>query len=116
MIDKFELLFYRCINCKIVRLTVNSEEKFEYWLAKSQYDLKAADSMFKSGLWLYVAFMCQQSIEKICKGLYTIFINDDVPRIHNLNALIASFKHKIPANLAKEHEMLLNDLSEYYIE
>jgi HEPN domain-containing protein len=26
------------------------------------------------GRWLYVVFMCQQAIEKLCKGLYLLYI------------------------------------------
>ena len=48
-------------------------EKFDYWLDIAQYDLDTAEAMFISGRWLYVVFMCQQAIEKLCKGLYLLF-------------------------------------------
>lgn len=43
---------------------MNSEEKYEYWLDIAKYDLETAEAMFDSGRYLYVVFMCQQSIEK----------------------------------------------------
>jgi HEPN domain-containing protein len=44
---------------------MDSQEKFEYWVDIARYDLDTADAMFKTGRWLYVAFMCQQAIEKL---------------------------------------------------
>jgi len=58
-------------------------EKFEYWLDIAQYDLVTADAMLSGGRWLYVVFMCQQAVEKLVKGLYTLYTDDSVPRIHN---------------------------------
>jgi HEPN domain-containing protein len=47
------------------KLIVNTQEKFEYWLDAAQYDLESANHNYKSKRWLYVAFMCQQAIEKL---------------------------------------------------
>ena len=49
---------------------MDSSEKFNYWKDIAQYDLDTAQAMFDAGRWLYVVFMCQQAIEKLCKGLY----------------------------------------------
>jgi len=67
---------------------MDSNEKYEYWHDIAQYDLETAQAMFESGRWLYVVFMCQQSIEKLCKGLYLLYIDDNIPRIHDINSLI----------------------------
>jgi HEPN domain-containing protein len=48
---------------------MNKEEKYIYWLKLAQYDLDTADTMFTGGRWFYVAFMCQQAIEKHCNGV-----------------------------------------------
>lgn len=48
--------------------------------------------MYESGRYLYVAFTCQQSIEKITKGLYTMFTNDEPPRIHNIWQIFRALK------------------------
>jgi HEPN domain-containing protein len=44
-----------------------SNEK--YWLEIASYDLKTAEAMLNSKRFLYVGFMCHQSIEKILKGI-----------------------------------------------
>ena len=51
---------------------MTAEEKYVYWLELAKYDLESASSMHSTGRWFYVVFMCQQAIEKLCKGLYTI--------------------------------------------
>jgi len=35
-------------------------KKYEYWEDIADYDLETADSMLKTGRYLYVVFMCQQ--------------------------------------------------------
>lgn len=40
--------------------------------------------MLVSGRYLYVVFMCQQSIEKLVKGLYVLSIDQEPPRVHNI--------------------------------
>ena len=48
-------------------------EKYFYWETSAEYDLLTAEAMQKAGRYLYVAFMCQQAIEKINKGLYVLY-------------------------------------------
>ena len=47
---------------------MNNEEKYKYWLDIAEYDLETARAMYISGRYLYVAFMCQQAVEKNSKG------------------------------------------------
>ncbi|MDR1700902.1 MAG: HEPN domain-containing protein [Lachnoclostridium sp.] len=49
--------------------SLDSTDKFLYWKDIAEYDLETAEAMFRTGRWLYVVFMCQQSIEKLCKGI-----------------------------------------------
>lgn len=35
-----------------------------YWIEIAKYDLETAEAMLKSKRYLYVGFMCHQSIEK----------------------------------------------------
>ena len=74
---------------------MTNEEKFEYWLDIAQYDLKAAGTMYRGGRWLYVVFMCQQSLEKLVKGLYTLYIGDNVPQIHDTRTIFLKFRDKL---------------------
>ena len=83
---------------------MTKEEKFNYWIELAQYDLDTATAMFITGRWFYVAFMCQQAIEKCCKGLYTLYIDDNVPKIHNIKTIFSRFKEKIPIAAAVDEE------------
>ena len=94
---------------------MDSQEKFEYWWDIAQYDLETAQAMFDAGRWLYVVFMCQQAIEKLCKGLYLLFIDDDVPRIHDINSLITKFADKLPEPINDEKRLLFAKLSAFYL-
>jgi uncharacterized protein YeeX (DUF496 family) len=44
------------------------EKKINYWIELSDYDLETAEAMLKSKRYLYVGFMCHQTIEKIFTG------------------------------------------------
>lgn len=46
-------------------------------------DLNVAEDLFKTGHWLYVAFMCHQVIEKTLKAYWCICRDDDPPYIHD---------------------------------
>ena len=74
---------------------MTNEEKFEYWLDIAQYDLETADSMCKSGRWLYVVFACEQSIEKLVKGLYILHLGKDPNKIHDIRTLFLEFSDKL---------------------
>ena len=60
------------------------EDKIKYWLELAHYDLDSARVMLKGGKYLYVGFMCHQTIEKALKAYYTDCHNDAPPYIHNL--------------------------------
>ena len=75
---------------------MNVEKKYEYWLDIAEYDLETAKAMLAGGRWLYVVFMCQQAIEKLVKGLYILYVNDDVPRIHNIKTIFKRFENQLP--------------------
>ena len=64
---------------------MDSFEKYLYWEDIAQYDIDTAESMFKTGRYLYVAFMCQQSIEKLVKGLFVYYNNEEPLKTHNIN-------------------------------
>jgi HEPN domain-containing protein len=71
---------------------LDAQEKYGYWLETAQYDLDTADAMFASGRWVYVVFMCQQAIEKLVKGLYVLYVDDNVPKTHNIRILVERLK------------------------
>jgi HEPN domain-containing protein len=94
---------------------MDSQEKFEYWLESAQYDLDTAEAMFNTGRWFYVVFMCQQAIEKRVKGLYTIFKNDNVPRIHEIAILLKSFEGELSEPISDERYTFFIKLSTFYV-
>ncbi len=63
------------------------EKKIQYWLELSDYDLETAEAMLQSRRFLYVGFMCHQSIEKIFKAYYTRLKADTAPYSHSLSYL-----------------------------
>ena len=54
-------LFYLCYKVS------DMDDKAQYWIEISDYDLETAEAMLHSKRYLYVGFMCHQAIEKIFK-------------------------------------------------
>ncbi|MCL1820010.1 MAG: HEPN domain-containing protein [Oscillospiraceae bacterium] len=94
---------------------MNKQEKYEYWLDSAEYDMETAKAMDASGRWLYVVFMCQQAIEKLVKGLYTLYADDNVPKTHNITFLIREFENKLPVAVTEEQYDLFIKLRAFYI-
>jgi HEPN domain-containing protein len=94
---------------------MTAEEKYEYWLDIAEYDLESANTMFEGGRWLYVVFMCQQTIEKLVKGLYILYVDDDVPRLHDINDILSRFSDKLPSTISEEQHNFFDRLSRYYL-
>jgi len=63
---------------------MTTEEKIQYWVELSDYDLEAADAMLRSKMYLYVGFMCHQTIEKILKAVYSKLKEETPPFVHKL--------------------------------
>jgi HEPN domain-containing protein len=83
------------------------------WLERSNYDLETAKAMLDAGRYLYVAYMCQQAIEKLLKAIIAQHGKENLP-IHNLNRLaeLAELRRE----LAAEQVDLLAELTAYNIE
>ena len=94
---------------------MTAEEKYAYWLELANYDLESASAMFTAGRWFYVVFMCQQAIEKLCKGLYTLHIDDNVPKIHNIKTIVSRFKDKLPDVISEDTLRFFDNLSAQYL-
>jgi len=60
-------------------------EKVKYWLELSDYDYETAVAMQQSGRYLYVGFMCHQSIEKILKAYFSLNNSEQAPFSHSLS-------------------------------
>ncbi len=85
----------------------------EHWAERSLYDLDTAKIMLDTGRYLYVAYMCQQTIEKILKALIAQLGKENFP-IHNLNRLaeIADINNE----LTSEQFNFIAELTPYHIE
>ena len=59
-----------------------------YWIELSEYDLNVAGSLSEKGHYLYMGFMCHQSVEKMLKAVYVAKFNSAPPYIHKLDKLI----------------------------
>ena len=79
--------------------------KIEYWLDLAIYDLETAKAMLDSKRFLYVGFMCHQTIEKGLKAYYANLHNDQPPYIHNLIRL---------AEKAGLYESMSEDQKDFY--
>lgn len=63
------------------------DEKVKYWIDLSDYDLDTALAMLQSKRYLYVGFMCHQTIEKIFKAYFTKNKKETAPLSHSLSFL-----------------------------
>jgi len=88
------------------------ENAIQEWIKMSEYDLKTAEAMLETERYLYVAFMCQQAIEKILKAIYCQEKNELPPRTHNLLYLLDILELKI----ADSDKTLLSMLNQFYLE
>lgn len=84
----------------------------EYWVKIARYDLKTAEAMLKTGRYMYVLFMCQQTLEKLLKGLYVIRKKQFPPRIHNLLRLGELTNLKWDETIGP----VIEELNRYYLE
>ncbi|MDR3185780.1 MAG: HEPN domain-containing protein [Christensenellaceae bacterium] len=59
--------------------------------------------------------MCQQSIEKLVKGLYIVYIDDNIPMIHNITELLKRFENKLPFPVPQKTYSFFDNLTAYYL-
>jgi len=91
------------------------DEKFNYWKLYAERDLDAAQAMFETGKWFYVLFMCQQSVEKLIKGVYNLYVDGDVPKTHNISMLANRIEDSSNILFDEYKHQLFNTLSKYYL-
>jgi HEPN domain-containing protein len=91
-----------------------SQKIIDNWLSLAEYDLTTAQDMLKAKRYLYVAFMCQQSIEKVLKACYVKHHAATPPYTHNLLRLIKELNFK--GEMGDEMMGAIEELNSYYIE
>ena len=87
------------------------EEKFESWKEHADRDLDAACGMYESGRWFYVAFCCQQAVEKLAKGLYLLHLGENAPKIHNVKAIVSCFEEYIANGIPAKYQTYSETIS-----
>jgi len=65
-------------------------DKVKYWSELSDYDYDTADAMLRTGRYLYVGYMCHQTLEKIFKAYWSSKKVEPAPYSHNLINLAQS--------------------------
>lgn len=63
------------------------DDKVKYWVEMSDYDYDTAIAMLKTMRYLYVGFMCHQSIEKMLKAYWSSVLDIPPLKIHSLSRL-----------------------------
>ena len=91
-----------------------SEKVIKNWLSLAEYDFQTAKAMIDSGRYLYVAFTCEQTIEKILKAIYAKEKDETPPYTHNLIKLLNTLS--IFSSVDEEKTEFIELLNSYYIE
>ena len=104
---------------------MNKLEKCGYWLMLSNYDLGTIDALIQGERWVYVAYLCQQAVERQLKGMYVYFMETEPPKTHNVNFLFSKItageEFRTQTDLARveerknECEDFLMDVMFYYM-
>lgn len=63
------------------------EDRVRYWMDMSEYDIETAEAMLETKRYLYVGFMCHQTIEKALKAFWTANLTEIPLKIHTLTRL-----------------------------
>ena len=59
-------------------------EKYEYWLTLSKYDMETSKVLLDAERYSYVPVMCQQSIERMLKGMFICNTGKEASKTHNI--------------------------------
>lgn len=89
--------------------------KAEYWLESAEYDLQTARAMLETKRYLYVGFMCHQTVEKALKAVLVAKKPDEeLPYIHKLMRL--ANLSSVSEEMSEEQLRLLDVLSPLNVE
>lgn len=104
---------------------MDKKEKYRYWLMLSNYDLETIDCLIMGERWVYVAYLCQQAMERQLKGMYVYYNDAESPKTHNSNFLFTKVTNsqkfleqvdqELFATRKEEVEDFLVDLMFYYM-
>ena len=89
-------------------------DKVTYWIEMSDYDFDTAKAMLETKRYLYVAFMCHQTIEKILKAYWSKVLEEPPLKIHNLSRLAE--KSGLDKDMSEEQTDFIDKLEPLNIE
>lgn len=89
-------------------------DKVTYWIEMSDYDFDTAKAMFETKRYLYVAFMCHQTIEKILKAYWSYTLEEPPLKIHSLSRLAE--KSGLDKDMSEEQTDFIDELEPLNIE
>ena len=89
-------------------------EKTKYWLEMAEYDFETARVMLQGRRFLYVGFMCHQTIEKILKAFYVSKLKENPPHTHNLTYLAQ--QTGVYDNMSEDQKSILDILEPLIVE
>lgn len=89
-------------------------DKVTYWIEMSDYDFDTAKAMLETKRYLYVAFMCHQTIEKILKAYWSNALEEPPLKVHNLSRLAE--KSGLDKDMSEEQMDFIDELEPLNIE
>ncbi|ACL21873.1 HEPN domain-containing protein [Desulfitobacterium sp. LBE] len=92
------------------------DNKVEYWFSIADYDFETAKAMLETKRYLYVGFMCHQTIEKALKAIIARDCADGElpPKTHDLTKL--SIRAKLIDIMSDEQQDFIEELNPLNIE
>ena len=89
-------------------------DKVTYWIEMSDYDFDTARAMLETKRYLYVAFMCHQTIEKMLKAYWSNVLEEPPLKIHSLSRLAE--KSGLDKDMSEEQTDFIDELEPLNIE
>ena len=100
-------------------------EKYEHWLTLAKYDIDTAKILLDAQRYSYVPVLCQQSIERMLKGMFICHTGKEASKTHNIpflanklaqnNLFSETEEGKRFINEKDDHEEFMVDLMFYYM-
>lgn len=104
---------------------MKSQSKYDYWCMLCDYDIETIKVLIEGKRWVYVAFLCQQAVERQLKGIYVYHIGKEAPKSHSLPFIFSKimYSEKFMENINKDffrttkdkHEDIMVELMFYYM-
>ncbi|MCL2486752.1 MAG: HEPN domain-containing protein [Oscillospiraceae bacterium] len=91
-------------------------DKVKYWFDIAEYDIQTAKAMLKTSRYLYVGFMCHQTVEKALKAIiaHNCAEGEIPPKIHDLSKL--AVRANLYDAMAEEQKDFIDGLNPLNVE